>query len=166
MMSDSPNLGQPPVRFPWPPLFIFMTVFFGLLLDVSLGGVMEGVFDILLLRGLGGALICAALLLELWSVYTLRKHKTTVWPHYAATSLVVQGPYKFTRNPIYIAHVTFTLGIALLVASPFMTLLTPLLAYGDLKLAVEPEERHLNEKFGDGYRVYMTQTPRWFWNGT
>ena len=162
-MSDLPTPEQPPVRFPWPPLFILMTVFFGLVLDVMFGGVMAGVFDILLLRYLGGTLICAALLLELWSVSTLRRHKTTVWPHYAAASLVVDGPYQFTRNPIYIAHVTFTLGIALLVASPFMTLLTPLLAYGDLKFAVEPEERHLHKKFGTAFHLYKERTPRWFW---
>jgi protein-S-isoprenylcysteine O-methyltransferase Ste14 len=142
-----------------------MTVFFGLVFDEISGGMMKNVFDVVMLRYFGGALIFAWLLLELWSVITLRNHKTTIWPHYAATCLVVEGPYKFTRNPMYIAHVTFTLGIALLVASPFMTLFTPLLAYGEQKLAVEPEERHLTEKFGDAFRVYMAQTPRWFWHG-
>jgi protein-S-isoprenylcysteine O-methyltransferase Ste14 len=99
--------------------------------------------------------------LEVWSLRTLKNKKTTIWPHRSSSSLAVNGPYRFSRNPIYIAHVTFTLGIGLLVASPFIVLLTPLLAFGDQKLAIEPEERHLLAKFGEDFRTYLLQTPRW-----
>jgi protein-S-isoprenylcysteine O-methyltransferase Ste14 len=46
-------------------------------------------------------------------------------------------------------------------ASPFILALTPVLALAILKLAVEAEERHLIDRFGDDYRSYLAQTPRW-----
>ena len=160
-MSVPRSADPPPVRFPWPPLLILVTVVVGLVLDHVTGGAMGAFFDTTLLRTVGGIVVAVALALELWSLYTLNSKKTTIWPHHSSSSLAVNGPYRFSRNPIYIAHVTFTLGIGLLAASPFIVLLTPLLAYGEQKLAVEPEERHLLDKFGDDFRAYLSKTPRW-----
>jgi protein-S-isoprenylcysteine O-methyltransferase Ste14 len=160
-MSAPLHADCPPVRFPWPPFLILVTVVSGVMLDSITGGVMKEFFTTTLLRTMGGVLIGGALALEVWSLRTLKNKKTTIWPHRSSSSLAVNGPYRFSRNPIYIAHVTFTLGIGLLVASPFIVLLTPLLAFGDQKLAIEPEERHLLAKFGEDFRTYLLQTPRW-----
>jgi protein-S-isoprenylcysteine O-methyltransferase Ste14 len=74
---------------------------------------------------------------------------------------VTEGPFRFSRNPIYVSHVALIFGLGLFLGSPFTLLLTPLLAIGLTKLAIEPEERHLLEKFGGDYRSYMARTRRW-----
>ena len=105
--------------------------------------------------------VAAALALDIWCVRTLAHRETTILPHRAASKLATDGPFRFSRNPIYVSHVAIVLGLGLLLGSPFAVLLTPLLAFGLQKLAVEPEERHLIGKFGDDYRAYMARTRRW-----
>ena len=152
---------KPPARLPWPPLLMAMTVVSGLALDKLAGAMMGDLPDNLFLRGTGGALIAAALALDIWCARTLARQETTILPHRVATSLVTGGPYRFSRNPIYIAHVTLVLGLGLIFAAPFIVALTPLLALGLQKLSIEPVERHLNEQFGADFRAYVAQTPRW-----
>ena len=77
------------------------------------------------------------------------------------TGGVSEGPFRFSRNPIYVSHVALIFGLGLFLGSPFTLLLTPVLALGLTKLAIEPEERHLLGKFGDDYRSYMARTRRW-----
>lgn len=152
---------KPPARLPWPPLLMAATVAAGLALDKISGAMMGDLLANLPLRAMGGALIAAALVLDIWCARTLAQQETTILPHRVATSLVTGGPYRFSRNPIYIAHVTLVLGLGLILVAPFIVALTPLLAFGLQKLSIEPEERHLNEQFGADFRAYVAQTPRW-----
>ena len=153
--------GSPPARLPWPPMLMAMTVVMGLALDKIVDATFSDVFGSPFLRPFGGATVVAALAVDIWCARTLARHETTILPHRAASTLVTAGPYAFSRNPIYIAHVTLVLGVGLLLAAPFIVALTPLLALGLQKLSIEPEERHLQDKFGEEFRVYMARTPRW-----
>lgn len=113
------------------------------------------------MRVVGVAMIAIAFANDLWCASHFVRRKTTILPHRAASALVTEGPFRFSRNPIYISHLATTAGIGLLIASPFTVLLTPALALALTKFAIEPEERHLEESFGDAWRAYMARTPRW-----
>ena len=77
------------------------------------------------------------------------------------TALVVSGPYRFSRNPIYLALTTVYLGLALGYGSLWpLVLLAPLLIvmrYG----VIGREERYLEAKFGESYRAYCSSVRRW-----
>jgi protein-S-isoprenylcysteine O-methyltransferase Ste14 len=150
----------PPARAPWPPILIALALAVGLALD-RLTGAFAGFAAFPGAQILGGALAGLALANDIWSAVTLARSKTTILPHRAATRLVTDGPYQWSRNPIYVSHVMLVLAIGLLLASPFVVLLAPLVALGLQKLAIDPEERHLLRKFDGAYRSYMARTRRW-----
>ncbi|HEX2843535.1 isoprenylcysteine carboxylmethyltransferase family protein [Hyphomicrobium sp.] len=108
-------------------------------------------------RGLG----VLGIALLFWAGWTLHRHRTTFLPDKAATHLVTDGPYRFRRNPIYIADILILFGLAeitqniwfVILAAPFALLVT--------WLAILPEERHLEDQFGDAYRDYKARTRRW-----
>lgn len=152
---------SPPARMPWPPILIAGTILAGLALDRLSGGAMKSLVDFPGAPILGGVIVALALANEIWCAMTLARHKTTIMPHRAASALATEGPFRWSRNPIYVSHVAVVLGVGLLIGSPFAMLLTPLLAVGLHKLSIEPEERHLLGKFGDAYRAYMARTRRW-----
>lgn len=156
-MSPSETIDEPPSRIPWPPILIAASIGGGLVLDhlaplASLPPIM---------RVIGGAVIVIAIVNDIWCAWTLARHNTTVMPHRPVSYLVTHGPYRFTRNPIYVSHVAATIGIGLLLRSPWILLLTPLLVVGLTQLAILPEERHLARKFGAGFANYAARTRRW-----
>jgi protein-S-isoprenylcysteine O-methyltransferase Ste14 len=151
----------PPSRAPWPPILIALAILSGRALDKASGGALAGLVSFPGAQLLGGAIVALALANDIWCAVTLARHKTTIMPHRAASQLATDGPFRWSRNPIYISHVAVVLGLGLLIGSPFAVLSTPLLALGLQKLAVEPEEQHLLAKFGDDYRAYTARTRRW-----
>ncbi|MFN0103121.1 MAG: methyltransferase family protein [Bryobacteraceae bacterium] len=111
--------------------------------------------------------VAAGLFIIVWSV---RAHFTASpegWrlektPHYPTPAyLLSRGPYKYSRNPIYLAEGTIWLGWMLFYGS-FAVL--GVFALGSLLLGpivVRREERGLEARFGDVYREYARNTPRW-----
>lgn len=102
----------------------------------------------------GAALLLPAPLMFAW-------RRTTIVPHRAARSLVTTGPYRVTRNPMYVALTMFYLGAALavdqLVALPFLAFPLWVLA----KKTIPFEEATLDRAFGEDYRAYCTRVRRW-----
>jgi protein-S-isoprenylcysteine O-methyltransferase Ste14 len=115
---------------------------------------------------LGLALIGAGFSLWLWTVRLLaRRGKGTLAPWDPTRRLVVAGPYRHLRNPMISAVVSVLLGEAALFGS------LPLLAWAALFFAVNHvgflvyEEPGLERRFGDEYRAYRRQVPRWLPRG-
>lgn len=160
-MSPRPQADAPPARAPWPPMLIALAIMGGLALDRLSGGALSGLVSFSGAPALGGVIVALALANDAWCAFVFARHNTTILPHRAAARLATDGPFRWSRNPIYVSHVAVVLGLGLLLASPFIILLTPLLAFGLQKLSVEPEERHLMAKFGEDYRAYMARTRRW-----
>lgn len=73
--------------------------------------------------------------------------------------LVVDGPYRYVRNPLYVTDFALILGTALLVNDPFLFLLAALYAF-QLTLQLPLEERELRRRFGDQYGRYCEVVPR------
>ncbi len=86
---------------------------------------------------------------------------TNVFPTQPAIALALDGPYRRTRNPLYIAALGVYLGVALWVDALVPILLLPVVAAGLHWGIVKPEERYLEEKFGQQYTEYRARVPRW-----
>ncbi len=116
-----------------------------------LGRVLGGV---LALAGAGGAAYCANLF--------ARVGRGTPVPIDPPRQLVVGGPYRYSRNPIYLAEVLILIGFFLFFGHPALLLYTILLALlVQLPAVVFLEEPVLLRRFGDDYAAYMRHVPRW-----
>ncbi|RMF22669.1 MAG: isoprenylcysteine carboxylmethyltransferase family protein [Deltaproteobacteria bacterium] len=110
--------------------------------------------------GLGAIAFGAAL--YLWCATNfVRRGRGTPAPIDPPKHLVVAGPYRFTRNPMYVAVVSVVLGESLLFASWRLALLAALLLAGFHTFVVAYEEPTLTRLFGDEYLDYRRSVPRW-----
>lgn len=96
------------------------------------------------------------------SVRRFRLAGTSVVPGQPSTALVVEGPYRVTRNPIYIGFVLVYFGVAVMLTSVWVLLLLIPVAVILQRGVVEREEDHLERQFGETYRQYKARVPRWF----
>ncbi len=94
-------------------------------------------------------------------VLNLRRHETTVNPAGEPRFLLLGGPYRLSRNPIYLALTLTYLGATLIFGSlwPLLLLAVPL-AILDRRV-IPYEEHQLEAAFGDSYRAYRARTRRW-----
>jgi len=99
--------------------------------------------------------------LAAFSVRTFTRAGADVVPGRPATTLVTNGPYRVTRNPIYIGFILLYFGIAILATSVWMLLLLVPLLIVLQRGVVEREETYLDAKFGEEYGKYKARVPRW-----
>jgi protein-S-isoprenylcysteine O-methyltransferase Ste14 len=141
-----------------PPIIYLAAIVLGWALDVA--------FPLSFLGGGGwaeaGAVVVAlAVLLFVSSLRRFRVAGTSVRGNEPTTTIVRTGPYRFTRNPIYLAFTVLQLGLAMWTDNPWM-LLTLLPAFGLMERVVVPrEERYLEAKFGAEYLDYKRSVRRW-----
>jgi protein-S-isoprenylcysteine O-methyltransferase Ste14 len=139
-----------------------------IILLVGLGlGVLAGVlFSAKLLPSgmalaLGLLTIAASIFLLLSAARELRSAKTAFDVRKPTSAVVTTGPFAFTRNPIYLSMMLLYAGVAFVMNSPW-TLLLAIPTGSILCVAViKPEERYLEGKFGDTYRMYRGRVRRW-----
>ena len=110
---------------------------------------------------LAGAPIAAALALVVWALPQFRRLGTSVSVHQPSTALITTGPYRFTRNPLYLALALIQAGIAVAADQLWIAvlLLPALLVVRSGVIA--REERYLERKFGQPYRDYCARVRRW-----
>ncbi len=110
---------------------------------------------------LGWLAVAAGLGLLLWTVLTLWRFRTTVNPYRAATHLCVNGPFCYSRNPIYVGDWLIYLGVMLILHTAWPILFAPLvwmiIRYG----VIRHEEAHLSARFGAEYLDYLSKVRRW-----
>lgn len=111
---------------------------------------------------IGGLIVAGAVLgLGLWSVMALRRTGQSENPWTPTTHVVESGPFRVTRNPMYLQMVLACIGIAVALMNAWIVVLTPVCAWLLYKLAIVPEERYLERKFGEGYLAYRRRVRRW-----
>ncbi|MGD9502537.1 MAG: isoprenylcysteine carboxylmethyltransferase family protein [Methyloceanibacter sp.] len=109
----------------------------------------------------GAIFIVIGLAIAALAVRRFRLAGTSVVPGEPSTALVIAGPYRFTRNPIYIGFTLAYFGFAIVLTSMWvLLLLIPVLVILQ-RGVVLPEEAYLERKFGDAYRKYQAAVPRW-----
>ena len=89
------------------------------------------------------------------------RHQTTIKPGHASSHLMVDGPYRFSRNPIYLGMVFVLAGAALLLGSLIPWLVLPVFAALIARNVIPVEEAMLEESFGTEYRQYRERVRRW-----
>lgn len=149
-----------PLSFPWPPLLYGMAALMAL--------VLVRVYPITVTheRGWlswvsGAALILSAVFLDFWAIKTLLDRHTAVLPHRCATCLVTCGPFRFTRNPIYLGYTLVMIGVGLMTLNPWFFIMAIVAVALTTLIAVRNEERHLLSRFGFEFERYCRQTARW-----
>jgi len=106
-------------------------------------------------------LLVLPLALGSWALLTFRGHRTTPEPHGTPTAMVEDGPYRFTRNPMYLSLVILLTGFALLLDSLWVLVLVPVLAALLDRLIIPGEEARLRGIFGEPYTGYTRRVRRW-----
>ena len=110
---------------------------------------------------LGGVLIVLALAIIFPAFKLFRKVGTAVRPDRPTTAIITSGPYRFTRNPLYLALTLIYAGIAIAADSIWvLLLLMPVLLIMN-RGVIGREEKYLDEKFGEEYRRYKKTVRRW-----
>lgn len=155
------DVSEGPSRLPWPPVIYLAAIALGFLLAALMPLPWLGSPGADMLLAIGAIAILAGVAIGFSAVRAMRKAQTSIMAHHASEHLVTDGPFSFSRNPIYLAGTLLTAALGLIVGNPWLLLLAPAAAFLTQKLAVEPEERHLDRKFGKRYRDYRKKVRRW-----
>jgi protein-S-isoprenylcysteine O-methyltransferase Ste14 len=155
MRNASPDTAQVLVL---PPLVYGAAFIIGLLLHLVLP---LHLLPTTLARGVGVVCVLVSLPVAIATLRVLSRAHTPVDPMKPTTALVTEGPFRYSRNPIYVALTLLYLGMAFLVNAWWILLLVVpvlvVLRYG----VIAREEAYLTRKFGDAYRQYTAQVRRW-----
>ena len=110
----------------------------------------------------GGLLfVLGGIVLVLWAARLFGQAGTTIKPFQESSALVVRGPYRLTRNPMYLGMVGGLVGVAVLLGSLAPVIVIPLfVALLDVRF-IRAEEAMLERSFGATYRDYKTRVQRW-----
>ncbi len=150
--QDTPGIIAPP------PLIYLGALAAGLLLDWR--------YPLAFLPGgltlpLGALLVALGVLCALPAFLAMRRARTAVNPYQPTTALVTDGPYHYTRNPLYLALALVYAGIAALSNALWAIMLLPValavIHYG----VIQREEKYLERKFGAEYLRYRSKVRRW-----
>jgi len=155
-MRDDP---KDTVRFRlWPPVAIGVPLLVGWLLTTSWSDPVElGAWRV----PVGWALVLAFFLWNGWALWLFARHRTGLLPGQATETLIEEGPYRISRNPLYVGLLALYLGLALLAPTVWALVLFPvavLLVYWG---AIRPEEQFLHKRFGGAYDDYARRVRRW-----
>ena len=145
------------VRFP-PPLIYVGGFVIGYLLDRAVPLTLT---TWPLGEPLGWALVAVGVALMGSAVMTFRRAGTSLNPAKPTTRVVVHGPYRFTRNPMYVGWVIVYLGCVLLTNTVWPLVSLPVVLVLISRAVIAKEERYLAAKFGDAYRAYKARVRRW-----
>jgi len=102
-----------------------------------------------------------AVTLFIWSIRTFHSAGTPVPGNRPTTAIVKVGPYRFSRNPIYLAFSLFQTGIALGVNDAWMLIMLLPTIFVMSFVVIPREERYLEARFGEEYTTYKASVRRW-----
>lgn len=109
----------------------------------------------------GGMLFALGAVIAGWALVIFRKARTTTVPGRASAKLVTWGPYRFTRNPMYVCLTLAYLGEAGLLRQVWPVLVLPLTVAYLNWIVIPVEEARLTEVFPDDYQQYRSRVRRW-----
>lgn len=143
----------------FPPLLQIASIALGFLLQWAVPLRMPESLRPVMLAGY--VLLAIALGLMAWSVIGMIRAGTTPNPTRPTTALLIHGPYRFTRNPMYLAWELIVVGVGLAANAPWVIVMALPAAFVTLRLVIDKEERYLETKFGAEYLDYKARVRRW-----
>jgi len=117
--------------------------------------------SLLVMQWAGSLLATAALLLALWCFVLFAGRRTTILPDGQPSALVLRGPYRFSRNPMYVSLVLSYAGLAGYLVVPWALALMPLPLLALQRVLIPFEEARLRREFTGAYEHYCTHVRRW-----
>ncbi|MDH5230946.1 MAG: isoprenylcysteine carboxylmethyltransferase family protein [Gammaproteobacteria bacterium] len=114
-----------------------------------------------LLKMSGIALVVLAFILTFWAMFTFKQFNTTIDVRKTASKLVTQGPFRFSRNPIYMAALVLFIGIGVWLNNYWFCLAAVILQQILARLIIPVEEHFLKKNFTAEYESYCQQVRRW-----
>ena len=158
--AEKPGPKHPGVKFP-PPFLFVAGLALGFLLDrcwpVPWIPASWGTYRF----ALGWGIVALGLGLGAWGFITFLRARTAILPHHPASRLVYAGPYRYTRNPMYVGLTGGYLGIAVLIDSLWPLLFLPAVLAALYRFVIRREERYLTAEFGAAYEDYRRKVRRW-----
>jgi protein-S-isoprenylcysteine O-methyltransferase Ste14 len=148
----------PPNRIPWPPLIltgcVAAAMAFGWLFPLE-------PFSAAVNLPLGILCFAFGVGLDFMAMRVMRRRNANILPHRSATALVTEFPFSISRNPIYLGNSLLLAGAGFLFANPWLFVMAAVAALLVTELAIKREEAHLEALFGDQWRRYAADVPRW-----
>ncbi len=112
-------------------------------------------------RALGWPSVVAGLAIGLFGFREMKRAQTNVDPRKPTTAIVAAGPYRYTRNPLYVGMTLMYAGVSARANALPAALLLPAALAVMRRGVIEREERYLERKFGDEYLRYKERVRRW-----
>jgi protein-S-isoprenylcysteine O-methyltransferase Ste14 len=141
-----------------PPILLLLHVFAAFLLNrlfplpFAFPKILMWAGYVIILVGIGLALSAAGRVMQA---------HTTLDPHGSVTEIVTGGPYRFSRNPIYLGFVLLLIGFSLVFGTYWGLIASPVLIASLYQFVIKHEEAYLEKKFGDAYTGYKSRVGRW-----
>ncbi|MCG7948472.1 MAG: isoprenylcysteine carboxylmethyltransferase family protein [Candidatus Thiodiazotropha taylori] len=136
------------------------------IVSIGLGGAINHYFPVslphwVILQWVGAMLALSAIAITLWGMREFHASRNPVAPIRPVNRLMVSGPYRFTRNPLYLSLILLQLGLALFFLNGWMAvLLLPVVIIVHVYV-VAREEAYLLRRFGSDYQTYQERVRRW-----
>lgn len=145
------------VRLPPPLLFLASTLAgYGIERLTSWGVAWPGS-----VRLVGVVPLAVALVLVVGAFRDFARTKQNPEPWTPSPELIVSGPYRFTRNPMYLSLSLIQVGVGCLISSVWVLAFVPISMAAVYFVAIRLEEAYLERRFGGAYRRYRASTRRW-----
>ena len=109
----------------------------------------------------GWVLVVAFAVWNGWSLWLFARYETGLLPGQATRAMIESGPYRLSRNPLYVGLLALYLALALLAPTFWGLVLFPVAVLLVWWGAIRPEERFLHERFGTAYDDYTRRVRRW-----
>lgn len=109
----------------------------------------------------GALLLLIGAGLVIWSSLLFHRRGTALEPWRPSSTLVAEGPYRWSRNPIYLGGLLAYVGIALMADALWPLILLPFLVLILRHAVIGREERYLARRFGPDYEAYRKRVRRW-----
>ena len=149
-----------PLKYPWPSTLYIVALLaaFGLQkvfpLEIMQGGRLWLQFG-------GGLLFTFGMVLIVWALKTLLQHRTSILSTRSTSHLVTSGPFRLTRNPVYLGYTLAILALGMLMGCAW-TIAASILTAAVIHLyVIRREEQHLLARFGFDFERYCRRTRAW-----
>lgn len=112
-------------------------------------------------RIIGGILFVGGFFLGFPALRGMRKASTSPNPHHPTRTLISEGTYRITRNPMYLGMLISYSGLFIFFQNPWFLLFLPILIWSFTTWVIIPEEKYLEGKFGKDYLNFKARVRRW-----
>jgi protein-S-isoprenylcysteine O-methyltransferase Ste14 len=161
MTTPDKTLRDASSRFVWPPVIYALAVVGGYAGNTTVNAAVfpQAMAPAMQLAGL--AAIAGGVGIALWAEIAFLRAGTATLPIHPSSTIVSSGIYRYSRNPMYLGMSLFTAGLALAFNSAWYLAALACAIIAVTRLAIVPEEKYLERKFGQSYLDYKARVRRW-----